>query len=92
MGTTTAERTCKTCKYYVALYTKEKTRFKTISGYCINDKKCARRRRYVCFNGSCCEFWEPCESTSEQNNSIREAIFSMQKQLTQILEILENGN
>lgn len=85
------EKPCKNCKYYVALYTKETTRFKTIRGYCVNDKLAARNRRRVFPNDVCCEFWEQTEnSVSERNKSIREAIFTMQKQLTQLLELLEN--
>lgn len=84
------ERTCKHCKYYVALYTKEKTRFKTITGYCIKENTVGKRRRER-YQYDCCEFWEQNEnSVSERNKSIRDVIFTMQKQLTQLLELLEN--
>lgn len=85
------ERTCKNCKYYVALYTKEKTRFKTIMGYCINEENARGNRRRYFTKDDCCRHWEQCKSDGAQlNKSVSEVIFAIQKQLSQILEILEN--
>lgn len=82
---------CKNCKYYVALYTKEKTRFKTISGYCINDKTTAHNRKRIFLKDNCCELWEQNENVLiEKNKPVHEVIFAIQKQLTQILELLKN--
>lgn len=83
------EKSCKTCEYYVALYTKEKDRFKTISGYCINNTAGIRRREHSQFH--CCEDWEQREIVDvRENKSVSEFIFTMQKQLAQLLELLEN--
>lgn len=82
---------CKNCKYYVALYTKEKTRFKTIMGYCVNNKTTAHNRKRIFLKDNCCELWEQNENVLiEKNEAVHEVIFTMQKQLTQILELLEN--
>ena len=87
----TSNDICKNCKYYQALYTKEKTRFKTIIGRCICDELTTRNNRRISTVAEHCDFWEQCEDkSSEQSVSIRKEITDMRKKLSQILEILEN--
>lgn len=87
----TSSDICKNCKYYQALYTKEKTRYKTLIGRCINDELITRNNRKISTVAKHCDFWEQREdNTSAQNESIRKEITDMRKKLTQILEILEN--
>lgn len=81
---------CKKCKFYKALYTKEATRFKTITGYCFNENITWHNRK-ISVTMANCEFMEQYEDkTSGQRESIRKEITDMRKKLTQILEILEN--
>ena len=87
----TSNDICKNCKYYKALYTKEKTRFKTLIGRCICDGVISRNKRSIYTTAKHCDFREQCEDkSSEENVSIRKEITDMRKKLTQILEILEN--
>lgn len=87
----TSNDICKNCKYYQALYTKEKTRFKTLFGRCICDGLISRNKRSISPTAKHCDFREQCkDKTFEQNASIRKEISDMRKKLTQILEILEN--
>ncbi len=46
----TSRDICKNCKYYIAHYTKDKTRFKTIMGHCSNIKKNARYKRVTFYS------------------------------------------
>lgn len=88
----TSNDICKNCKYYQALYTKEKTRFKSIMGRCMHNEMITRNNRKIFPIAKPCDYWEQCEDKAvKQNESIRQEITDMRKKLTQILEILENG-
>lgn len=87
----TSNDICKNCKYYQALYTKEKTRFKSVLGRCMHQEIITRNNRRISSVAEHCDLREQCEDkSSEQSVSIRKEIIDMRKKLTQILEILEN--
>ncbi len=87
----TSNDICKNCKYYQALYTKRKMRFKTLIGHCMHHEITKRNTRSISPTAKHCDFREQCEdNTFERNVSIRKEISDMRKKLTQILEILEN--
>lgn len=83
------KRCCKNCKYYIAHYIKEKMRFKSISGHCVNTKKSGRHMYKIIMGSNLCEYWEQKE-IFDTSKSIRETIFEISDQLTKILEVLEN--
>lgn len=83
---------CKNCKYYVPLYIKSSDRFKTLMGYCVYSNKMTRNRQKPFTDGEKCEYKKLSEETNcDTNESIKQTILKMQKQLTQILYILESN-
>lgn len=71
---------CKNCKFYQSFYIKEKTRYKTVIGRCINDKKIDRHTRKISPTMDYCEFKQLTKNdTSEQRESIRKEITDMRK-------------
>ena len=92
MNSEQLKQSCKNCKYFIQHYVIINNAFYTANcGHCTARKITPKDRRSFPFI-SACELWETDEAEKEkQNESIKRAIFKMQKNLSEILQILKSN-
>ena len=87
------QKTCKSCKHYVAHYVIDNLRFMEIEGHCGNYTLTKLRKQNKFRLQENCEYWE--ENTlnkTKRRESIKATLRSMKRSLDQIKSILENDN
>lgn len=86
------ENDCNNCRYFIRHYTINNLRFTNVGGHCVNSELYGKIKNRNKIRTDCC-FWEPYEmQVAERRKKIKDTIVKMEKQLADILVILNNEN
>ncbi len=86
------EKSCIDCRHFVPFYRKRMLEFVPVNfGYCIN-LSLRQNRKSRCSPNDICEKWEAREQNNERKEAIEDSIRKMEKQLEQIVLLLQNEN